>query len=349
MVPKIMLNNREISSTNSAYIIAEMSANHNQSFNAAVKILHAAKDAGADAVKIQTYTPDTITIDCNNDYFRINHTIWKGKTLYQLYKEAYTPWEWQPKLMEEANRLGLDFFSTPFDNTAVDFLEEMNVPAYKIASFELIDIPLLEKVAATGKPVILSTGMATLSEIEEAVETLRKKGCDQIVLLKCTSAYPAPPEQANLLTIPHLSATFNIPAGLSDHTLGNVVPITAVTLGACVIEKHFCLSRAKEGPDSQFSMEPEEFKQMVLAIRIAEKAVGRINFQINDQEEKNRMFRKSLFIVREIKAGKKLTADHVKSIRPGHGIHPRYLKSIIGKKAVTDLKKGTPLAWKLLY
>ncbi|MCZ6603190.1 MAG: pseudaminic acid synthase, partial [Planctomycetota bacterium] len=282
----IVINDRTIGPGQPSYLVAEMSANHNQDFDEAVRIVRAAKEAGADAVKLQTYTPDTLTIPCDNEYFRIGKgTIWEGKNLYQLYGEAYTPWEWQPKLKELADELGLDLFSSPFDHTAVDFLEKMDVTAYKVASFEIVDIPLLRKIASTGKPVIMSTGMATLAEIEEAVRTLRDAGAPGMALLKCTSAYPAPPEEMHLKTIPHLSETFDCPAGLSDHTLGTTVPIAAVALGACIVEKHFTLSREIPGPDSAFSLEPEEFRAMVDAIRTVEKALGEVRYQPTEREK----------------------------------------------------------------
>ena len=274
MTPYIEINARRIGPGYPTYIVAEMSANHNQSFEQAIKIVEAAKQAGADAIKIQTYTPDTITIDCDNEYFRVKGTLWDGRTLYDLYSEAYTPWDWQPKLLEIATTLGLDLFSSPFDATAVDFLEAMRVPVYKVASFENVDIPLLRTIARTGKPVIMSTGMATLAEIDEAVQTLRAAGTEQLALLKCTSAYPSLPEEMNLRTIPHLAEAFGLPVGLSDHTLGTAVPVAAVALGACIVEKHFTLSRAEAGPDSAFSLEPHEFKAMVEAVRTAEKAIG---------------------------------------------------------------------------
>ena len=333
---RIIINKRQISVGKPTYIIAEMSANHNKDFNKAVKILEEAKKAGADAVKLQTYTPDTITIDCDNDYFKIKDTIWKGKNLYQLYKEAYTPWEWQPKLKKIAATLKIDLFSTPFDASAVDFLEKMNVPAYKIASFELVDIPLLKKVAATGKPVIMSTGMAAIEEIKDAVNTFKKNKCKDIALLKCTSAYPASPEEANLRTIPHLSETFNVPTGLSDHTMGSTVAIAAVALGACIIEKHFCLDRDGSGPDSSFSMEPDEFKQMVNDIRTTEKALGKISYELTKSQKKSKVFRRSLFAVENIKKGETFTDKNIRSIRPSNGLPPKYFDTILGKKAKTD-------------
>lgn len=331
------------------YLVAEMSANHNQDFDQALKLIHIAKQCGADAVKLQTYRPDTITIDCDNEYFRVGKgTIWEGRTLYDLYNQAFTPWEWQPKLKEAADNLGLDLFSSPFDHTAVDFLEKMDVPAYKIASFELVDLPLIRRVAQTGKPIIMSTGMATLAEIEEAVHTAREAGAAQIALLKCTSAYPARPEEMNLRTIPHLSAAFRVPAGLSDHTLGIAVPVAAAALGACILEKHVTLSRSIPGPDSSFSLEPEEFKAMVNAIRTTEKALGDINYGITPEEAASRVFRRSLFVVQDMKAGEPFTAANVRSIRPGYGLPTRYLSSIMGRKSVQDIKMGTPLSWDLV-
>lgn len=342
----IRIGNRMIGLGNPVYIIAEMSANHGQSYDEAVKIIQAAKEAGADAMKLQTYTPDTITIDCDNEYFRIGKgTIWEGRNLYDLYKEAYTPWEWQPKLKEVANDLGLDLFSTPFDDTAVEFLEKMNVPAYKIASFELVDIPLIQRVAKTVKPMIMSTGMATLAEIDEAVHAAREAGAKEIALLKCSSAYPALPDEMNLRTIPHMAEAFGLPVGLSDHTLGIAVPVAAVALGACIVEKHFTLSRAVPGPDSSFSLEPHEFKAMVEAIRVAEKVLGEVNYTVTEKEAASRVFRRSLFVVKDMKAGDIFTTDNLRSIRPGQGLHTRNLNHVLGKKALQDIKRGDPLSW----
>lgn len=342
----ININGRDVGKGCSVFIIAEMSANHGQSYDEAVKIIQAAKEAGADAIKLQTYTPDTMTIDCDNEFFRIGKgTIWEGRNLYDLYREAYTPWEWQPKLKEIANDLGLDLFSTPFDATAVDFLDELGVGCFKVASFEVVDIPLLQKIASTGKPVIMSTGMATLAEIDEAVRTLRSGGCPGLVLLKCTSAYPALPEEMNLLTIPHLATAFNCPAGLSDHTLSIAVPVATVVLGACIVEKHFTLSRAIPGPDNAFSLEPNEFKMMVDAIRIAEKAMGTVNYSITKQEAASRLFRRSLFAVKDVRAGELFSKDNVRSIRPGYGLHPRHIETVLGRKAACSIVKGTPLQW----
>jgi N-acetylneuraminate synthase len=330
-------------------IIAEMSANHNQDFDQAVRILRAAKDAGADAVKLQTYTPDTLTIPSDREYFRIGGgTLWHGRSLYDLYSEAYMPWEWQPKLKQIADEIGVTLFSTAFDPRAVDFLEEMGVPVHKVASFEIVDIPLIEKMARTGKPLIISTGMATLGEIEEAVQAARNAGATQIALLKCTSAYPAPPEEMNLRTIPHLAEAFGVPVGLSDHTLGIAVPVAAVALGACIVEKHFTLSRDIPGPDSAFSVEPQEFKAMVEAIRTAEKALGKVHYGVGEQEAGSRIFRRSLFVVKDMKAGDEFTQENVRSIRPGYGLPCKYTAKIIGRKAACDIAAGTPLSWELL-
>jgi pseudaminic acid synthase len=344
----IIINSRQIGKGKHSYIIAEMSANHNQDFNQAVKIIKAAKKAGADAIKLQTYTPNTMTIDCDNDYFRIKGTIWEGKNLYELYGEAYTPWDWQPKLKKIANDLGMDLFSTPFDNSAVDFLEKMDVPVYKVASFELVDIPLLRKIAQTGKPIIMSTGMATLAEIDEAVSAIHEAGGNQLALLKCTSAYPAPPDEMNLRTIPYLAEAFGVPTGLSDHTIGIAVPVAAVALGACIVEKHFTLSRQDASPDSTFSLEPHEFKEMTNAIRRAEKAIGQVSYEIMGKQKAGRVFRRSLFVVKDIKKGEKFTEENVRSIRPGYGLPPKYFDDVVGKKATKDIIRGTPLSWDLI-
>ena len=341
----IEINGRTIGAGHPAYIIAEMSGNHGHSFDRAVAIVQAAKEAGADAVKLQTYTPDTLTINCDNDYFQVKGTLWNGRTLYDLYGEAYTPWEWQPKLKEIANDLGMDLFSTPFDATSVDFLEAMNVPVHKVASFENVDLPLLRRIAQTGKPVIMSTGMATLGEIEEAVQTLRGAGTSELALLKCTSSYPSPPEAINLRTIPHMAEAFQTPVGLSDHTMGTAVPVAAVALGACIIEKHFCLSRNEPGPDTAFSLEPHEFKQMVESVRVAELALGHVHYGIEEREQVSRVFRRSLFVVKDVRAGETFTAENVRSIRPGHGLHTRYLDLVIGQRAAHNIERGTPLEW----
>ena len=331
-----------------SFIIAELSANHNNDIDRAMKIIKAAADSGADAVKLQTYTPDTLTFDSNEVAFRVDGTIWAGKNLYQLYSQAHLPWEWHKPLLDYATSLGLIAFSTPFDNTAIDLLESLNVPAYKIASSELVDIPLIRKVAEQGKPMIISTGMGTLSEIEEAVTAARGSGCADIILLKCTAAYPAPIEEANLLTIPHMAALFNVIVGLSDHTPGSAAPIAATVLGSRVIEKHITLSRADGGPDSAFSMEPKEFSAMVRDVRAAESALGHINYGPTAKEVRSRDFRRSLFVVKDIKAGERYTPENIRSIRPAVGLHTRYFEQVLGARAKTDIRAGTPLSWNLI-
>jgi pseudaminic acid synthase len=331
------------------YIVAELSAYHHQQFDQALKIIQAAKAAGADAVKLQTYTPDTMTIASGRHEFQIEGTIWNGRNLYELYGEAYTPWEWQPRLKQAANDLGLELFSAPFDASAVDFLEEMDVPAHKLASFELVDIPLIQKMARTGKPLIMSTGMASVEEIQEAVQAACQAGCQQMALLKCTSAYPAPPEEMNLRTIPELARRFGVPVGLSDHSMGIAVPVAAVALGACIIEKHITLSRATPGPDSAFSLEPAEFKAMVEAVRVAEKALGEIHFGGGNGEESARIFRRSLYVVREMKCGEVFTMENVRSIRPACGLHTRHLSEVIGRQAACNIARGTPLSWEMVH
>lgn len=349
MTNEIKIDNFKIGDYSATFIIAEISANHNGNFENAVKIIKEAKKSGADAIKLQTYTADTITLDCNNEYFQINQgTIWDGTTLHKLYQEAYTPWEWQPELKKIAEEEGLICFSSPFDKTSVDFLEKMNVPAYKIASFEIMDIPLIEYVATKGKPIIISTGIATLADIEEAVNACKRMGNDQIILLKCTSAYPAPMGEINLNTIPNIRETFNTLVGLSDHTLGMEVAVASVALGAKVIEKHFILDRSEGGPDAAFSMEPQEFKTMVNAIRNVEKALGTVKYHLSEKIEKSREFSRSLFVVKNIKAGEIFTEDNVKSIRPGFGMHTKYYKDVIGKKAKINIEKGTPMEWNLI-
>ncbi len=340
-----------IGSGNPVYIIAEMSANHGQSFEKAVEIIRAMKNAGADAVKLQTYTPDTITIDCDREEFRVGKgTLWEGKTLYTLYGEAFTPWKWQPKLKKIANDLGMDLFSSPFDPTAVDFLETMDVPAYKIASFEIVDTSLIRKVAATGKPIIISTGMASREEIMDALEAA--KGCE-VALLKCTSAYPAQPESMNLNTIPAMMKDFHVPVGLSDHTLDNAAAVTAVRLGACIIEKHFKLDQHECGPDSAFSLDPQAFRSMVDAIRAAEKDIetasldpvilGSAHYGPSPEEKKSMQFRRSLFVVEDIAEGETFSTKNIRSIRPANGLPPKEYDHIIGKKAAKRIERGTPL------
>ena len=329
----------------SAFVVAELSANHRQKFDEAVKLVKAAKEAGADAVKLQTYTAETLTLRCDSEHFRIRgSTLWDGRSLFDLYEEAYTPWEWQPKLKAIAQELDLVFFSSAFDPSAVDFLEEMDVPAHKVASPEIVDLPLIEKMARTGKPVIISTGMATLEEIEEAVQGARSAGATQIALLKCTSAYPAPFEEMNLRTIPHLMETFRVPVGISDHTLGAVVPVGAVALGACIVEKHLTLSRDKRGPDSVFSLETHEFKAMVDAVRDLEKALGEVHYGVSRQEANTGRYRRSLFAVRNIKAGEMFTEENVRSIRPANGLSPKFLQDVLGRRAAYDIERGTPLS-----
>jgi len=339
---------KDFNTDEKVFIIAELSANHNQDFNTAVESVKVIKECGANAVKLQTYTADTLTIDCDNDYFKIKGTIWEGQTLYNLYKKAYTPWEWQPKLKKLADNLGLICFSSPFDKTAVDFLEEMKVPAYKIASFEILDIPLIEYTASKRKPMIISTGIATEEEIQDAVDACRKVGNYDIALLKCTSEYPAPIEDANLNAIPFLGENFNCTPGLSDHTLGITVPVAAVALGARIIEKHFILDKKVGGPDSAFSLEPHEFKKMVDEIRVAEKALGNGIIEINSNTKRGRVFARSLFVVEDIKAGDIFNGKNIRSIRPSYGLPPKYLIDILGKKAKVDIKRGTPLSWDLV-
>lgn len=328
------------------FIVAELSANHGKDIEIAKMTIKAAKESGADAIKVQTYTADTLTIDSNKDYFKLNRgTIWDGRTLYDLYSEGTLPWEWHKELMSYANSLGLTFFSTPFDKTAVDFLEELNVPVYKVSSFEVLDIPLLEYIASKGKPIIISTGIATLSDIEEAVTACKRMGNDQIILLKCTSSYPAKIEDANLNTIPNMKETFGTMIGLSDHTIGITVPVLSVAMGARVIEKHFILEKAIGGPDASFSMEPEEFKMMVDSVREAELALGKVDYTLTEQKKNNRLSGRSLFAVKDVKKGEVFNESNIRSIRPGYGLPPKYLKEILGKVATSNLEKGTPLTW----
>lgn len=341
---KIKIGKKTIGSGRPVLIVAELSANHNMDFNVAARTIKAMKAAGADAVKIQTYTSDTITLDCDKPSFKIKHgTLWDGQTLYGLYKKAYTPWDWQPKLQKLAEKLGMLFFSTPFDFTAVDFLEKIKVPAYKIASFEINDIPLIEYTASKGKPVFLATGIATLEEIKEAVSACRRAGNRRLIILKCTSAYPAPYEDANLKVIADLAKRFGVITGLSDHTPGIAAPIAAAALGAAVIEKHFILDRKLGGPDAAFSLEPAEFKVMAEGVRAAEKAVGHITYKLSAKAKKNRKFSRSLFVVENIEKGEVLTSNNIRSIRPGDGLHPRYYRSVLGKRAAKRLEKGDPL------
>ena len=343
---EIVINGCRIGPGQPAYVIAEVSANHNGSLERAMEIVRAAKRAGADAVKLQTYTPDTITLKSDSPLFRHGGGgLWAHRDLYSLYQEAYTPWDWQPKLKALADEIGLTLFSTPFDHTAVDFLETMAVPAYKIASFELVDIPLIQKVAKTGKPLILSTGMGTLEEIAEAVNAFKAAGGQELALLKCTSAYPSPPAAMNLRTIQDMAARFGVPAGLSDHSMGSTVAVAAVALGACIVEKHFTLSRSDPGPDSAFSMEPAELKAMIQAIRMTEAALGCIRYEPTPAEAESRRFRRSLFVTRDVKAGEPFTSDNVRSVRPAAGLPPKHLSDILGKAATHDVPACTPLEW----
>ncbi len=339
---------RKIGPGHPVFIIAEISANHNQSYKKAKKIIDAAINAGVDAIKLQTYTPDTLTIQSDKKWFKIGKGPWAGHTLYDLYKKAYTPWDWQPKLKKYAEKKGVILFSTPFDKTAVDFLEKMNVALYKVASFEIIDVPLLKKIGQTKKPVIMSRGMASEQEIKLAIKTLKDNGVSQIAILHCISSYPAQPEQMNLSTIPDIAKKFKVVSGLSDHTLDITVPITSVALGACIIEKHITLSRAEGSPDSDFSLEPNELKQMVKSVREVQLAIGRPSYKSDKKESKNIVFRKSLFAVENIKKGEKFSTKNVHSIRPGHGLAPKYYDKVIGKMAKTDIKRGTPLSWNLI-
>jgi N-acetylneuraminate synthase len=345
----ICIDGRMVGPGRPVYIIAELSANHRQKFENAVQLIEAARAAGADAVKLQTYTPETITLCSNREEFRIaGGTLWDGRTLYELYQEAFTPWDWQPKLKVLANAAGLALFSSPFDESAVAFLEQMDVPAYKLASFELVDIPLIRRMAHTGKPLIMSTGMSTLEEIAEAVRAAREAGATQIALLKCNSAYPSPPEEMNLRTIPELARKFQAVSGLSDHTLGIAVPVTAVALGACIIEKHLTLSRSDGGPDAAFSLQPNEFQAMVEAVRFAERSLGKVQFAPTPQEQASRRFRRSLFVVEDMKCGELFTSRNLRSIRPADGLHTRYLPQILGRRALSDISRGTPLSWRLV-
>lgn len=349
MAETIQLGRHKVGLGQPVYIIAELSANHNQNFEQAQRIVHAAKEAGIDAVKLQTYTPDTITIQSERECFRIcGGTVWDGRTLYDLYGEAYTPWEWQPKLMALAGELELDLFSSAFDPTAVDFLEKMNVPVHKIASPELVDLPLIQKMARTGKPLILSTGMATLDEIEEAIKAARGAGAEEIALLRCTSSYPAPPEEMNLKSIPDLAQRFRLPVGLSDHTPGIATAVAAVALGASIIEKHITLSRADGGPDSAFSFEPQEFKALVESIRSAEQSLGKVQYGPTPHEMRTKLFRRSLFVVNDVKKGEPFTPANVRSIRPANGLHPRHLPDVLGRRAARDIEKGTPFDWEMV-
>lgn len=332
-----------ITNNSPVFIIAELSANHNGSLETALETVRAAKRAGADCIKLQTYTADTITIDSKNEDFRIGGTIWEGQYLYDLYREAYTPWEWHDTLFKVAENEGLICFSSPFDSTAVDLLESLNAPAYKIASFEITDIPLIELVASKGKPVIISTGIAEEADIELALDACRRMGNNDIALLKCTSSYPAPIEEANMIMVKDLAERYGVVPGLSDHTMGNTVPIVATCFGAKIIEKHFILDHSIGGPDASFSMDEKEFREMVRAVREAEKAIGVVDYALTEKQKKGRDFSRSLYVVEDMKAGDVITADNVRSIRPGFGMHPKFYNQLLGKKISVDLEKGTAL------
>lgn len=336
----------EIAGKNGVFIVAELSANHNQDKSIAIETIKAAKKAGADAIKLQTYTAETLTLKCDNAYFQINHgTLWDGYTLYDLYKEAFTPWEWHAELFEVAKHEGLICFSSPFDPTAVDLLENLGTPAYKIASFEIQDVPLIKYTASKGKPMIMSTGIASESDIQLAVDTCKQAGNNQIILLKCTSAYPAPLELANLKTMVDLKDRFQVKVGLSDHTMGNISPTVATSLGACMIEKHFILDKSIGGPDANFSLDPVEFASMVKAVRDTEKALGSVTYDLAEKVEKNKKFGRSLFVTQNVVAGETLTEKNIRSIRPGYGLHPKHYDEILGKKFIKNIERGTPLSF----
>lgn len=350
MKQDILIGHHAIGHRHPPFVIAEMSGNHNQSLNRALQIVEAAAKTGAHALKIQTYTPDTMTLDLDEREFHIADasSLWNGTSLYKLYGEAYTPWEWHKPIFDKAAELGMLAFSTPFDETSVDFLESLNVPCYKIASFENTDLPLIRKVAATKKPLIISTGMASIAELDDTVRAARESGCEQLILLKCTSTYPATPENTNILTIPHLKTLFNCEVGLSDHSMGVGVSVASVALGASVIEKHFTLDRAEGGVDSAFSMEPAEMAQLVIETKRAWQALGKVIYGPTEAEKKSLQFRRSLYIIRDLKAGHVLTTSDVRAIRPGLGLAPKYIDTLIGLTLKKDVVKGTPLSWDII-
>lgn len=349
MNKEIKIGDRIIGEDTPAFIIAEMSANHLMDYDRAVAVMKAAKEAGADAIKIQTYKPDTITLDCDAPDFQITQgTIWDGTTLHKLYEEAYTPWEWQPKLQKEAQDMGLIFFSSPFDLTSVDFLEEMDIPVYKIASFEINDIPMIRKIAKLGKPIIFSTGIAHMADIELALKTCKEEGNENVILLKCTSSYPCPYEDMNLRTITNMKDTFDCVVGVSDHSMGSAAAGAAVALGARVVEKHLTLSRADGGADSAFSMEPQEFKEMVDNIRIIEKALGKVTYELTEKQAREREHSRSLYVAKDMKAGEVFTPENVKSVRPAFGLHTKHYEEILGRKVTKDVSMGTPMSWNLV-
>ena len=348
MTHEISIGPRKIGSNHLPYIIAEMSANHNGSLERALQTIEMAKSCGADAIKIQTYTADTLTIDCDNEDFQIHGGLWDGYNLYRLYQWAQTPYEWHKPMFDHARKIGITLFSTPFDETAVDLLEDLNAPAYKIASFEAVDLPLIEYVARTGKPMIISTGMANMEEITEAVDTARQGGCKDLVLLHCISSYPAPVEQSNLRTIPDLAERFDVVPGLSDHTRGTAVSVASVALGACVIEKHVTISREDKGPDSEFSLEPHELEQLCTETKDAWRALGSAGYERKPSEEPNMKFRRSVYVVKDIKAEEVFTKENIKCIRPGYGLSPKFFSDLLGKKSLCEIEAGTPLCWKHL-
>ncbi len=343
--PQISIAGRPIGQGHEPYIICELSGNHNGSLDRAIELLDAAAATGADAIKIQSYTPDTITLDHDSTDFRIEGGLWDGRTLYDLYGEAQTPFEWHEPLFRRARELGVTLFSSPFDESAVDLLEELGAPAYKIASFEAVDLPLVAYCASKGKPLIISTGMANLDEIEEAVRTARDNGCEEIVLLHCVSSYPAPDEQSNVRTVPDLAQRFGVVSGLSDHTFGSPVAVASIALGGCVVEKHFTFRRADGGPDAAFSLEPEEFTALVQDCKRAWRSLGQVTYDLQGSESASIQFRRSLYVVRDIAAGEELTRENIRSIRPGHGLAPKHLREVLGRQAVKNLKRGEPLDW----
>lgn len=345
----IQINGKNIGYNNKPYIIAELSANHNGSLERALQTIEAAHKYGADAIKLQTYTADTLTIDCDAPDFIINGGLWDGFKLYDLYKWAETPYEWHQPMFSHARKLGITIFSTPFDESAVDLLEDLGTPAYKIASFELVDLPLIRYAASTGKPMIMSTGMASEEEIEEAVTTAREGGCKELILLHCISSYPAPIEQANLRQIPELARRFGVITGLSDHTMGTTAAVTSVALGACLIEKHFTLSRQDKGPDSEFSIEPHELERLCVEAKDAWSALGQVGYSRKEAEEKSKIFRRSLYFVRDLEEGDEIKRDDIRRIRPGLGLPPKYFDKLIGCKAKTQIKKGTAVSWNTIH
>lgn len=345
--PGIEIAGRKIGPDHPPYVIAELSANHNGKLDTALKLIEAAAEAGADAIKIQTYRPDTITMKSDKPEFRIEGGLWHGRTLYELYEEAHTPWEWHETLFEKAKESGITLFSSPFDNTAVDLLESLGAPAYKIASFEAVDLPLIARVAQAGKPMLISTGMADAAEIAAATDTARRAGCEELVVMHCVSAYPAPPSDYNLRTLADIGARYRAVTGLSDHTLGNATAIAAIALGASVIEKHFTLDRSGGGPDDSFSLQPSELSDLCRDCRTAWEALGSVDYERKPSEESNAPFRRSLYVVTNVKAGDPITPENVRSIRPGHGLAPRYYDELLGRRFAEDVERATPMSWDL--